>query len=577
MIKDAINNDAWAIMPSSLDNISSKVLAGVNDPVLSDEIVEGADGASYVEAKAAFMAQFEEQLRVDDNGTGYISIDGPMMLNPGPYERMMLGAADMGRISELVRIAAVEEEINGLVIQINSPGGTVVGTPELAGAIRDFNDSGKKSIAFTNSLMASAAYWVGSQCSQVVCTESAIVGSVGVIRAHVDLTEARAQAGVKVEVFRGGDNKVAGAYSTEISDEQRELIQEGIDEKHMEFQQVVLSYRDIDKKMLDGRTFYGKQAAENGFADAVVTSLASVAAMSKYDDYMTESEELSEGEVDNSRKDMSNPAENNNESAPVAEIAEGEVAISEAVATEQAEEFVSLETTADDSAEEIAAETAEEVVEEEVAEESEEVVEEPVEAADEEEKEESDEKEEEAEEVEAEESEEKEESDKESDEESDEEKEESDEEKEESEEKEEEVEEEEKEEAEEASLESRVDDLASKLDALIAALNPVEEKAEEESAEEDSEEKEEEVEEAAEEAAEEPSFEERVEEAAEAKAAKIAADSGVDSIEVVAEEGDSSKYANFTDAELWVEHSRIRNEEGDSAARAFYVSQIRSK
>ncbi len=566
MIKDAINNDAWAIMPSSLDNISSKVLAGVNDPVLSDEIVEGADGASYVEAKAAFMAQFEEQLRVDDNGTGYVSIDGPMMLNPGPYERMMLGAADMGRISELVRIAAVEEEINSLVIQINSPGGTVVGTPELAGAIRDFNDSGKKSIAFTNSLMASAAYWVGSQCSKVVCTESAIVGSVGVIRAHVDLTEARAQAGVKVEVFRGGDNKVAGAYSTEINDEQRELIQEGIDEKHMEFQQVVMSYRDIDKKMLDGRTFYGKQAAENGFADAVVTSLASVSAMSKYDDYMTESEELSEGEVDNSRKDMSNPAENN-ESAPVAEIAEGEVAISEAVATEQAEEFVSLENTTDDSAEEIAAETAEEVVEEEVAEESEEVVEEPVEAADEEEKEESDEKEEEAEEVEAEESEEKEESDEEKEEEA--------------EEKEEEVEEEDKEEAEEASLESRVDDLSSKLEALIAALNPVEEKVEEESAEEESEEKEEEAEEAsekaAEEAAEEPSFEERVEEAAEAKAAKIAADSGVDSIEVVAEEGDSSKYANFTDAELWVEHSKIRSEEGDGAARAFYVSQIRSK
>ncbi len=544
MIKEAINNDAWAIMPSSLDNISSKVLAGVNDPVLTEGVAEGSDGASYVAAKAAFMSQFEEQLRVDENGTGYLCIDGPMMINPGPYERMALGAADMGRIGELVRIAAGEEEITSLVIEINSPGGTVVGTPELASAIREFNASGKKSIAFTSSLMASAAYWVGSQCSKVVCTESAIVGSVGVIRAHVDLTEARAQAGVKVEVFRGGANKVAGAYSTEINDEQRELIQEGIDEKHMEFQEVVRASRNIDVSMLDGRTFYGKQAAENGFADSVVASFASLSSANDYDDYMTESEELSEGEVDNSRKDMSIPAENN-ESAPVAEIAEGEVAISEAVATEQAEEFASLENTADDSAEEIATETAEEVVEEEVAEESEEVVEEPVEAADEEEKEESDEeKEEEAEEVEAEES--------------DEEKEESD--------------EEEVEEAEEASLESRVNDLASKLDAIIAALNPSED-----SAEEDSEEKEEEAEEAAEEAADEPSFEDRVEEAAEAKAAKIAADSGVDSIEVAAEEGDSSQYAGFTDAELWVEHSKIRTEEGDSAARAFYVSQIRSK
>lgn len=563
MIKEAINNDAWAIMPSSLDNISSKVLAGVNDPVLSDEIVEGADGASYVEAKAAFMAQFEEQLRVDQDGTGYISIDGPMMLNPGPYERMVIGAADMGRIADLIRVAAGEEEIESLVININSPGGTVVGTPELAGAIREFNSTGKKSVAFTNSLMASAAYWVGSQCSEVVCTESAIVGSVGVIRAHVDLTEARAQAGVKVEVFRGGDNKVAGAYSTEIDDEQRELIQQGIDEKHAEFQDVVRSTRNIELAMLDGRTFYGKQAAENGFADAVVSSFAGVASRVKNDDYIAEENVSSGDEVDISRQDMSIPAENN-ESAPEAEIAEGEVAISEAVATEQAEEFVSIENTADDSAEEVATETAEEVVEEEIVEASEEVAEEPSEEPAEEEEseeEEAEESEEESEEGEAEEAkdcddcdsddcdgcEKEEEAEEGSDEEA-------------------------SEEAEEASLESRVDDLASKLDALIAALNPAKEEEASEEAEEEVE-----VEEASEEAAEEPSFEERVEEAAEAKAAKIAADSGVDSIEATAEQEDTSKYANFTDAELWVEHSKIRKEEGAGAARAFYINQIRNK
>ena len=140
MIKEAINNDAWAIMPSSLDNISSKVIEGVVDPVIS-EISEDAsnDRASYIEARAAFMSQFEEKLQVDEDGTGYISIDGPMMLNPGPFERMVIGAADMGRISELVRVAAGEEEINSLVLNINSPGGTVVGTPELAQSIRDFN------------------------------------------------------------------------------------------------------------------------------------------------------------------------------------------------------------------------------------------------------------------------------------------------------------------------------------------------------------------------------------------------------------------------------------------------------
>ena len=548
MITEALNNDSWAIMPSSLDNISCKVLAGVVDPVLNDEITDSSDGASYVESKAAFMSQFEEQLRVDQDGCGYISINGPMMLNPGPYERMVIGAADMGRIADLVRVAASEDEINSLVVEINSPGGTVVGTPELAGAIREFNSTGKKSVAFTNSLMASAAYWVGSQCSEVVCTESAIVGSVGVIRAHVDLTEARAQAGVKVEVFRGGDNKVAGAYSTEIDEGQRELIQRGIDEKHAEFQDVVRSTRNIDLAMLDGRTFYGKQAAEYGFADAVVSSFAGVAPLVKSDDYIAEESNNSSNEVDNSRKDMSNPAENN-ESAPEAEIADGEVAISEAVATEQAEEFASTENTSDVSEEVSEEVSAEESVEESEEESVEEPEEESVEESVEEPEEESEEESEEALEDSAEGAEDCEGCD------------------EDCEDCDEEIESK-QDESKEVSLESRVEDLSSKLEALIAALSP--EKKGEASEEEASGE-------ASKELVEEPSFEERVEEAAEAKAAKIAADSGVDSIAATADQEDSSKYANFTDAELWVEHSKIRNEEGEVAARAFYVSQIRSK
>ena len=523
MIKEAINNDAWAIMPSSLDNISSKVIEGVVDPVIS-EISEDAsnDRASYIEARAAFMSQFEEKLQVDEDGTGYISIDGPMMLNPGPFERMVIGAADMGRISELVRVAAGEEEINSLVLNINSPGGTVVGTPELAQSIRDFNATGKKSVAFTNSLMASAAYWVGSQCSEVVCTESAIVGSVGVIRAHVDLTEARAQAGVKVEVFRGGDNKVAGAYSTEMTDEQRELIQEGIDEKHAEFQAVVNKARSIDVSLLDGRTFYGKQAAENGFADVVADSLGGALVRVKSDDYMSEENNSTNNKVDNQGKDMSNPAENN-ESAPEAEIAEGEVAISEAVAQEQAEEFVSIENTAEEASEEV----AEEVIE---------ASEDSAEGCDKEDCEDCEgcDKEESSEER-----------------------------------AEEQVEEHAEEQVEWQSIEDRVEALSAKLDAVIEALKgsgESKEKAEEQS------------EEQSEEQAEEQSFEERVEEAAEAKAAKIAADSGVDSIEA-SEEGDSetAKYANFTDAELWVEHSKIRAEKGEAAARVFYTNQIRNR
>ena len=150
----------------------------------------------------------------------------------------------------------------------------MIGTPEMGSALRDFNSTGKQSIAFADTLMASAAYWVGSQASEVYSTESALVGSIGVIRPHIDASAAHEKEGLKVEIFRGGKHKVAGAMGTAMTDEQRQHIQEGVDACHEDFKSTVNNYRNIPNESMQGQVFYGKDAVGVGIIDSTVSSVS---------------------------------------------------------------------------------------------------------------------------------------------------------------------------------------------------------------------------------------------------------------------------------------------------------------
>jgi ClpP class serine protease len=103
-------------------------------------------------------------------------------------------------------------------LDIDSPGGTVAGTPELAAAVSAL-DQKKPVYAFSSGLMASAAYWIASQARAIYATPSAQVGSIGVVQAVVDRSAAINAAGIKVEVFSVGKYKAMGAPGTPLTDD----------------------------------------------------------------------------------------------------------------------------------------------------------------------------------------------------------------------------------------------------------------------------------------------------------------------------------------------------------------------
>ena len=266
-----IYNSHWAITPEALQNIASYDVEKLEDPV-----PEPQEGMSYKEGLSSFMKQFDECIQLTEEGVGVIDVKGPLMPHPGAVERVYFGAVDSVQLGDLIRNAADMVEVKSLVLNIESPGGTVVGTAEVGAALRAFNKTGKKSFAFTDSIMASAAYWIGSQATQVVATESALVGSVGVIRPHADMTGMYDKAGLKIEIFRAGKFKVPGAMGTSLTDEQREDIQAGVDEVHKEFKETVNMKRKVPDKYMEGKVYYGKDALDKDFLDKVVEGLFSV-------------------------------------------------------------------------------------------------------------------------------------------------------------------------------------------------------------------------------------------------------------------------------------------------------------
>ena len=246
-----IQHREWLIQPDALHAIS----------------------ASYqVQAELAGIFSHQSQqnslLSVED-GIGVVAIEGPILRKADLFAKMFYGATSSEEIAEALQEISGRDDIKAVLLNIDSPGGTVAGTPELANAVAAL-DKKKPVYAFSSGLMCSAAYWVASQARAIYATPSAQVGSIGVVQAVIDNSAALDSAGIKVEVFAVGKYKAMGAPGTPLTDDQRELINSNLAEIAGEFHKAVLARgRSIPAEAMEGQTFSGRQAQRFNLAGMV--------------------------------------------------------------------------------------------------------------------------------------------------------------------------------------------------------------------------------------------------------------------------------------------------------------------
>ena len=180
----------------------------------------------------------------------------------------LCGSCDIDDIEEMLEDCERDPTIKTIILDIDSPGGTSVGVPELANRIKNCS---KHVVSFTESECCSAAYWIGSQASSFYATPSSSVGSIGVYIAFPDCSEAYKMEGVKMDVIKSGTFKGAGIPGTSLDDSQREMLQGEVKEIHDDFKAAVKSVRSfVEDSSMEGQQFSGKKGAEAGLVTALV-------------------------------------------------------------------------------------------------------------------------------------------------------------------------------------------------------------------------------------------------------------------------------------------------------------------
>ena len=177
------------------------------------------------------------------------------------------GACDIEAVEEMLEDAERDPSITTIILDVDSPGGTAVGVPELAKRIRECS---KKTISFTSGDCCSAAYWIASQASEFYATPSSSVANVGCYIVFNDMSAAYAQEGVTVDVIRSGSLKGAGQPGTSLSKQQRDMLQAEVVEIADNFKADVKLVREfVQDADMEGQAFSGTKAAEKGFVTAL--------------------------------------------------------------------------------------------------------------------------------------------------------------------------------------------------------------------------------------------------------------------------------------------------------------------
>jgi len=173
--------------------------------------------------------------------------------------------------------ALIEDENNaGLLLYIDSPGGTVYEVDELSALLDEYAATGRPIYAYCGSYAASGGYWLACKADAIYANRNCITGSIGVtMGAHIDISGFLEKNGVGVTQITTGDNKAMGSIYAPLTEEQYQIYLSLMEEDYQLFLQVVADGRgmtvDEVRPLADGRVYTTSQAVNLGLMDGVST------------------------------------------------------------------------------------------------------------------------------------------------------------------------------------------------------------------------------------------------------------------------------------------------------------------
>jgi len=207
---------------------------------------------------------------VAGDGVAVIELSGPLT----KYVASMAAGTSTVFLRRQIRLAAADDDVRAILLVIDSPGGTVAGTPDLAAEVAAAARQ-KPLDAYIEDLGASAAYWIASQARHVWSNSNGLVGAMGTYGVIVDYSARAAAMGLKVHVVKAGEFKGAGVPGTEITQKQLDVVQSRVNQLNEFFLEAVAAGRRLSldqvRELADGRVHIGAEAQKLGLTDGVRT------------------------------------------------------------------------------------------------------------------------------------------------------------------------------------------------------------------------------------------------------------------------------------------------------------------
>lgn len=262
-----VHEHPWAILPERLEAILA--------------ILDRHDaGMPLAAADRAAIEAASRPTVTTGSAVAVIPLVGPLIPRADSLAEIS-GATSLQSFTKAFRAALGDPSITAIVLDVDSPGGSVFGVEEAGDVIASAKGQ-KPVVAVANPWAASAAYWLASQAEELVLTPSGQVGSIGVLAVHDDVSKAAEQLGVKRSFVYAGRYKTEGNEFEPLGDPARAHMQGMVDAYYATFVKAVASGRRTSQKavregMGEGRMLLAADALAAGMVDRVETLEATLA------------------------------------------------------------------------------------------------------------------------------------------------------------------------------------------------------------------------------------------------------------------------------------------------------------
>ena len=180
-----------------------------------------------------------------------------------------------------------DPENKGMILYVDTPGGSVYASDELYLKIREYQEkTGRPVYSSMQSQATSGGYYISASCDKILANRNCWTGSIGVTMGTImDVSGLLENLGIRTETITAGDNKAMGNGMEPMTREQREIFQSLVDEAYDQFVEIIVDGRSMDREkvreLADGRVYTAKQAVENGLIDEIATYEETIEIMKK--------------------------------------------------------------------------------------------------------------------------------------------------------------------------------------------------------------------------------------------------------------------------------------------------------